>query len=88
MSSGEGGWHFLTLPTDCAADIREVTVGRTRGFGSVRVNVTIGESTWSTSIFPDTKAKSFVLPLKKAVRRAEDFEVDDRVDVILDLAEV
>ena len=85
ISSGEGGWHFLTLPVEVAEEIQAETVGRTRGFGSVRVLATIGVSTWSTSLFPDRKASSFVLPLKKAVRVAEDFEFGDRVEVTLAL---
>ena len=35
------------------------------------VEVTVGSTTWRTSIFPDTKSASFVLPVKKAVRLAE-----------------
>jgi hypothetical protein len=33
--------------------------------------VRIGATEWSTSLFPDTKRKSYLLPVKKAVRTAE-----------------
>jgi hypothetical protein len=65
-----GSWHFLTVPRDVADDI-EVESGPREGFGSVRVVVTIGATTWSTSLFPDSRLGSYVLPLKKPVRVAE-----------------
>jgi hypothetical protein len=68
---GPGAWHFVSLPHDLADDIAEVSEGRTSGFGSVRVEVTIGDSTWQTSLFPDGRRGTYVLPVKKAVRTAE-----------------
>ncbi len=76
-------WHFVTLPEDVADEIEERTVHRQRGFGSVKVVVTIGATTWSTSLFPDTKAGSYVLPVKKPVRNAEKIEEGDEVEVSL-----
>ncbi|MEO0493860.1 MAG: DUF1905 domain-containing protein [Actinomycetota bacterium] len=54
-----------------------------RGFGSVKVGVQIGDTTWSTPVFPDTKSGCFVLPIKQAVRRAEQVDVGDSVEVDL-----
>jgi hypothetical protein len=65
-----GSWHFLTLPAELSEDIA-VEAGPREGFGSVRVEVCIGTTTWRTSIFPDTSAGSYVLPVKRQVRRAE-----------------
>jgi hypothetical protein len=79
---GDAGWRFITLPTDVADALDEVA-GERRGFGSVPVVVTVGSSTWATSVFPDSKAGSFVLPVKKAVRRNERVDVDDDVAVRL-----
>jgi Domain of unknown function (DUF1905) len=83
VTEGEAGWHFITLPVDLAEDVRDHSEGRTAGFGSVPVKVTIGATSWSTSIFPDKRRNSFVLPLKKAVRKAELLEVGDVADVQL-----
>ena len=44
---------------------------------SVRVEVTLGRSTWRTSLFPSKPLDTYVLPVKKAVRRAEQLDVDD-----------
>ena len=65
-----GSWHFLTLPGDVSDDIAD-EAGPREGFGSVRVVVTVGSTTWRTSLFPDTELRSYVLPLKKPVRVAE-----------------
>jgi hypothetical protein len=82
-SSPEGtAWVFLTVPEDETEEIR-LRAGPPRGFGSVRVEVTIGSTTWRTSVFPDTRG--FALPLKKAVRRAESLEVGDPARVVLRL---
>jgi hypothetical protein len=70
-NSGAGAWHFVDLPEDTADDIEERHGATAAGFGSIRVEVTIGSSTWHTSLFPDSKRKTYVLPLKKAVRKAE-----------------
>jgi hypothetical protein len=68
---GQGAWHFVSLPENEADDIDEMFGHRARGFGSIRVEVTIGATVWRTSIFPDTKRGTYVLPVKKAVRLAE-----------------
>lgn len=68
---GKAAWYFVTLPHDVADDIDEITGDTRRGFGSVRVEVTVGRTTWRTSIFPDKRSESFLLPMKKAVRDAE-----------------
>ena len=43
----------------------------------MRVEVTAGASTWRTSIFPSEELDSYVLPVKKPVRRSERLDVDD-----------
>lgn len=69
---GEAAWFFVSLPADAADAIAELADGRPRaGFGSVRVEVTIGGSTWRTSVFPDKARGTYLLPVKKAVRAAE-----------------
>lgn len=84
---GQAGWHFVALPHDVADEIDELTTPTRRGFGSVRVKAMIGATTWHTSIFPDTKAESYVLPVKKPVRLSEGLTAEDWVDVTLCLAE-
>ncbi len=83
--TGEAGWCFVTVPVELAEEIREVADDARRGFGSVRVWVTVGSTSWATSVFPDSSSGSYVLPMKQAVRRAESLEVGDAVAVRLTL---
>src|SRR4051794_8374617 len=68
-------WTFVSLPAETSEEIRELTGGRRRGFGSVRVRATVGTSTWKTSIFPDKARGAYVLPVKRAIRAAQALEV-------------
>jgi hypothetical protein len=86
-TGGEAAWHFVTLPEEMADEIKAITDGgRRRGFGSVRVEVTVAPTSWSTSIFPSKETGSYLLPVKKAVRQAADLEAGDDVAVTLTLA--
>ena len=82
-SASVGSWAFVTVPRDVGDEIRMLS-GPPTAFGSVRVEVTVGGSRWRTSVFPD-RLKGYVLPLKQAVRRAEDLEVGEVVRVCLRL---
>ena len=63
---------------------RRLELGRRRGFGSVKVNAAIGDSRWSTSVFPPREGGWF-LPVKKAICRAEGLAAGDSVAVQLEL---
>ena len=78
-------WHFVTLPKAVAADIKASVGTKTRGFGSVPLTVTVGKTTWNTSIFPDKISKSYFLPVKAAVRKFEDLEVGETARYTLKL---
>ncbi|WP_251151621.1 DUF1905 domain-containing protein [Cellulosimicrobium sp. Marseille-Q4280] len=73
-------WVFAALPEDVSDEIAELPLPPA-GFGSVKVEVTIGSSRWSTSVFPDAGRKTYVLPVKAAVRRAEQVDVGDVVRI-------
>jgi len=76
-------WTFVSLPAEVSEDIRE-RAGPRRGFGSLRVRVTVGGSTWTTSIFPDS-TRGYVLPVKRAVRTAEKLAPGDVAAVTVEL---
>lgn len=76
-------WVFITVPEDVSDELRDLA-GPPRGFGSVRVEATIGATTWRTSVFPNSGDEgTFALPLKKAVRKAEGLEVGEPARVEL-----
>lgn len=84
---GDAAWHFVTVPEDVSDEVDFLTNGMRAGFGSVRVEVVVGGSTWRTSLFPDSKRGAYVLPMKKAVRKAEGLAVGDEVEVAIRIVE-
>lgn len=82
---GNAPWFFVRLPVEVAEDLRDSLTAPPGGFGSVRVQVRVGESRWATSVFPDKESGSYLLPVKKAVRTAEDIDDGDSVAVELAL---
>jgi hypothetical protein len=80
-------WTFVTVPPEVSAAVEDGAdrQGPRAGFGSVKVEVRIGATTWRTSLFPDSASGCFVLPVKKSVRLANGVEEGDPVDVVLRL---
>jgi hypothetical protein len=81
---------YLRIPPEAAEAIaghefeRRLEMGKRRGFGSVKVTVTLGDSTWQTSLFPNNDG-SWFLPIKKPVRVAEGLADGDEIEVELEL---
>ncbi len=79
-------WRFVSLPVEEAARVRALQEGVSRrGWGAVKVRATIGATSWETSIFPDKKTGSYLLPLKASVRRKEGIFEKDRVGIVLEV---
>mgnify|MGYP001396299867 CR=1 FL=1 len=71
---GKGAWHFVSVPPAESAEIRSLFGHLVRGWGSLRVEVKVGQTTWKTSIFPEKKNGVYLLPLKADVRAREDIK--------------
>lgn len=80
---GMSAWRFLGLPKKLAQEIKKKHGSRTKGWGSLPVSVRIGKTIWDTSIFPDKKSGSYLLPLKAKVRKAEGIFDDSNVSFTL-----
>ena len=82
-------WHFVTI-NGAAGDALSATAmmrrleGLKNGFGSLKVIATIGDSTFSTSVFP-SKELGWLLPVKASVRKAEGLGEGDMIDVKLEV---
>ncbi len=85
---GASSWYFLTLPSAYSEELKSLREPFRAGFGSIKVLATIGASTWTTSIFPDTKSGCYMLPLKKAIRQAEALEHDTQVDCRIEVVAI
>lgn len=88
MTPGEAAWYMITLPPNIAEKISAIPVPFRRGFGARYVSVLIGKSKWQTSIFPDSKTHSYVLPIKKEVRLKNKLQRGENVAVSLELIEL
>ncbi len=83
--SGQGAWHFITLPKDISAEIKENFGNGQRGFGSIRVKAKISDYSWDTSIFPDSKLNAYLIPIKADVRKETGFSAGDMVNISIEL---
>ena len=81
--AAKGSWHFITVPEQESLQIRAESFAGHGGFGSVKVEATIGSETWRTSVFPQKGAH--LLPVKAEVRRRTGIAAGDAVQVTLRL---
>jgi hypothetical protein len=77
---GPSPFYFVPLPPD-AADLVDEVKAAVVYWGVVPVRAWIGDTEFTTAMFP--REKTWFLPVKAAVRRAEALELGDVVDVRL-----
>lgn len=77
-------WIFITLPADIAFEIKCASEIR-RAWGSVAVKARIGATEWRTSLFPDKASGGYLLPVKAAVRKAENLGEGDVSEIELSI---
>jgi Domain of unknown function (DUF1905) len=85
---GKAGWHFVTLPRATGQQVKFYQGqdhGLRRGFGAVKVIARIGNTAWTTSLFPDAKSESYLLPIKADVRSGEKLAPGATVKVTLNI---
>lgn len=86
-----GTYHLLVITGEAAKEIamhaliHRLEYGQRRGFGSVKVMARIGDTVWSSSVFPQQKQSEWVLLVSKKVMRAEDLSEGDLLTVELEL---
>lgn len=72
-----GTYHLIVITGEPAealamhARLRRLEFGRQRGFGSVKVAARIGDTAWSTSVFPQKQSTEWILLVSRKVMRAE-----------------
>ncbi len=82
---GKAAWYFASVPKNIADDIKTQFEEYKRGWGSFKVEATIGETTWKTSIFPDKETGGFLLPIKAEIRELNHISADDKIDLLLEI---
>lgn len=81
LYDGPAAWHFATVNKKVSKELKAM-FGRGRGFGSIRVKATIGQTSWETSIFPD-KSGVYFLPLKASVRKSELIKSGQKITITI-----
>lgn len=85
----KGAWHFVALPIAVADEIKfEFNIanfGQRRGFGSVKCCVTIGNTTFETSMFPASSENTYLIPIKKSVRIKEGLSTEYDIELEIDV---
>ena len=80
---GPAPWFFVTVPEEQSRDLKAVSGFVTYGWGVIPVHARIGETEWTTSLFP--KDGLYLVPIKASVRKAEHLEEGDDVTVHLEV---
>ncbi len=76
---GPSPYHFVTIPDEQCREIADLSSLVTYGWGVIPVTAQLGSTTWTTSLFP--RQGRYLLPVKDAVRKAEEIEVGETVTV-------
>ena len=79
---GPAPFYFVAVPEEESSDIKFAAKG-IEYWGQVPVVVRIGDTEFSTALFP--KDGRYLIPLKVAVRKAVGIEADEVVAVALNL---
>jgi Domain of unknown function (DUF1905) len=78
---GPSPYHFVRVPDDGAGLIHALAPMVTYGWGVILAEGRIGATEFTTALFP--KDGGYLVPIKDAVRRAEDLAIGDDVEVLL-----
>ncbi|HWL36056.1 MAG TPA: DUF1905 domain-containing protein [Frankiaceae bacterium] len=78
---GPSPYHFVTVPDEQCGPLEAAAPVVSYGWGMIPVAARVGETSWTTALFP--KDGAYVVPLKDLVRRAEGIDVGDVVTVRL-----
>lgn len=66
---GISGWHFVYVGKDLTEKIKKI--GKVYGSGFIKINASIGKSSWDTALFPHKKEETFLISIKQSIRKKE-----------------
>lgn len=78
---GPAPFYFVAIPLDQSHDIKTIAYTVTYGWGVIPVQVQIGETVWTTSLFP--KGDLYLVPVKDRIRKAENLAEGEMVTLRL-----
>ena len=80
---GPAPFYFITVPAQQSRDLKAISGFVTYGWGMIPATVRIGNTEWKTSLFP--KDDRYIVPIKASVRKAENLEQGDHVNIQLEV---
>ncbi|HEX7021718.1 MAG TPA: DUF1905 domain-containing protein [Trueperaceae bacterium] len=78
---GPAPFYFVTVPEEQCGVLQDIAPFVTYGWGMIPVRAQIGDTRWTTSLFP--KDGRYLVPIKASIRKAEQLAEDDQVTVRL-----
>jgi hypothetical protein len=81
---GPAPFVFVPVPLELSDEIKAISNRVTYGWGVVPVLATIGDTSFSTSLFPRNGV--YLVPVKSAVQKAESVSIGDTLNVRIEIA--
>ena len=78
---GPAPWYFVTVPEDESGQLEATSTAVSYGWGMIPVTAQLGDTSWTTALFP--KDGAYVVPLKAWVRKAEQIDEGDTLTLRL-----
>ncbi len=82
---GPSPYYFVTVPAKHSRDIKAIASRVTYGWGVIPVKVKVGQTEWTTSLFP--KEGLYLVPIRASVQKAEKLKQGDKVTLRLEVVE-
>jgi hypothetical protein len=83
---GPAPFTFVALDEAASAELEDGVTGLSYGWGCIPATVTLGATTFTTSLMP--REGAYLVPVKKAVKVAERVDVGDEVRLVVAVAGV
>ena len=80
---GYAAWHYAEIPKQIYTEMLGESLVFKRGFGSIPVRVTLGDTVWETSIFPIGGGK-YMIAIKAMVRKKENISEGEQITILFE----
>jgi len=80
---GPAPFFFVAVPEEPSLDIKTISRMVTYGWGVIPVRVRIGETEWTTSLFP--KDGRYLVPIRLSVQESKNLSVGDHVVIRIEV---
>lgn len=80
---GPAPFYFVKIPIDQSNLIKSEANLLSYGWGVIPIHGQVGRTNFTTSLIP--KDGSYLIPIKDVVRKSEQLEIDDEVEISFNL---